>query len=128
MNLEVTLITGRTISQGEAMEIGKESESYTRAAAICEMDPVDMEKLGVKEGDIVRVSTEVGEVLLWAAKSDQAPHEGVIFIPLGPWANAITNPGTDSTGMPSFKGMRAKVEPAEGKVLDARELIKELYR
>jgi formylmethanofuran dehydrogenase subunit D len=122
------LITGRTIRQGEALEIGKDSEEYTRAAAVCEMDPLDMEKIGVREGDIVKVSTEIGEVYVWAVKSRQAPHENTIFMPLGPWANAVVKGGTDSIGMPSFKGIPARVEPApDGKVLNAIELIREIY-
>jgi|Deesub1362A_J573_1020465.scaffolds.fasta_scaffold00016_164 formylmethanofuran dehydrogenase subunit D len=129
MSLEVKLITGRTLHQGASMErLGKESEEYTKSVAVCEMDPADMEKLGVKEGDIVKVATDSGEVFLWAAKSRQAPHEGTIFIPMGPWANALVDAGTNSTGMPDFKGVKARVEPApEGKVLNAVELVREIY-
>jgi formylmethanofuran dehydrogenase subunit D len=115
--INVKLITGRTIKQGESMGDAK----FT---AVCEMDPSDMEKLGIKEGDVVRVSTNAGKVLLKAVKSAQAPHEGIAFIPLGPWANAVIDPNTDSIGMPSFKGVRATIEPAKGeKVPSDLELI-----
>jgi len=126
--IEVILITGRTISQGEALEKGKLYDAYTNATATCELDPEDMERLGITEGDTVRASTETGEVALKAVKSTQAPHEGIAFIPLGPWANAITGSGTDSTGMPSFKGLRATIEVAkDASILSARELIREVY-
>ncbi len=126
--IEVTLITARTIEQGEALEKGKLYDAYTDAVAICELDPEDMERLGVAEGDTVRASTETGEVALKAVKSTQAPHEGIAFVPLGPWANAITGSGTDSTGMPPFKGFRAKIEVAkDARVLSARDLIREIY-
>lgn len=128
MSLEVTLITGRSISQGEAMETGKKHEAYTTSAAICELDPNDMTKLGVREGDTVRVKTDSGEVVVKAVKSTQEPHPGIAFIPLGPWANAVVNPDTSSTGMPSFKGMKAVIEPAlDEKVLTAKELVRQRY-
>lgn len=126
--IELILITGRTISQGEAMEEGKLYDAYTHAAAICELDPVDMEKAGISDGDMVRLSTEVGGVILKAVKATQPPHEGIAFVPLGPWANSITGSTTDSTGMPSFRGIKVKIEVAEdARVLSARELIREVY-
>ncbi|MBI4343990.1 MAG: molybdopterin dinucleotide-binding protein [Euryarchaeota archaeon] len=128
MALDVTLITGRTIYQGEAIETGKDLELYTKAAGICEFDPSDMAKLGVNENDTVRVSTERGAVSVRAVKSRQYPHEAIVFIPMGPWANYLTGHDTNSTGMPSFKGIPAKVEAARGeKVLGARELMRTLY-
>ncbi|MEK6977653.1 MAG: molybdopterin dinucleotide binding domain-containing protein, partial [Candidatus Hydrothermarchaeota archaeon] len=91
-------------------------------------DPSDMAKLGVNENDTVRVSTERGAVSVRAVKSRQYPHEAIIFIPMGPWANYLTDHDTNSTGMPSFKGIPAKVEAARGeKVLGARELMRTLY-
>ncbi len=127
--IEFILITGRTIAQGEALEKGKLYDAYTDAAALCEFDPADMERLGVTEGETVKVSTETGEVALKAVKSTQAPHEGIAFIPLGPWANVITGSGSDSTGMPPFKGLKVKIEVAkDASILSARELIREVYR
>lgn len=127
--IEVTLITGRTISQGEAMERSKFSDEYTNATALCEFDAEDMTQLGVKEGDNVRVSSEAGSVIVKAVKTTQGPHAGIAFIPLGPWANAITGTGSDSTGMPPFKGFQVKIEGAkDAKVLSARELLAEVYR
>lgn len=127
--IEVTLITGRTIGQGEAMEKSKLSDEYTDNTAICELDPEDMARLGVDEGDNVKVSSETGDVVVKAVKATQGPHEGIAFIPLGPWANAITGTGSDSTGMPPFKGIDVKIEPVkDAKVLSARDLIAEVYR
>jgi formylmethanofuran dehydrogenase subunit D len=127
--MEVILITGRTFRQGEAIEKGKNLDSYTEAVAICELDPVDMERLGIEEKDTIKISTKTGEVLVKAVRSAQYPHKGIVFMPLGPWANAVVGFGTNSTGMPSFKGITAIIEPAKDKeVLSASELIKNLYR
>lgn len=127
--IEVNLITGRTIDQGETMEISKLSDEYTNATAICELDAEDMTQLGIKDGDNVKVSSETGSVIVKARDATQGPHKGIAFIPMGPWANAITGAGTDSTGMPSFKGFNVKIEGAkDAMVLGARELIEEVYR
>ena len=127
--LNVSLLTGRTIEQGTGREHGKLSEKYQRSVTVCEMDPDDMKRLGVKENDNVRVSTDFGSVVVRAAKSARTPHAGVIFIPYGPWASLIVNPETHGTGMPSLKGLPARVEPEskEG-VLNLSELLQKHFK
>lgn len=125
--MKVTLITGRTIKQGMVIE-SKDSEMYTESVAICELDPDDMEKLGAREEDTVRVKTETGSVYVRAVRSAQAPHKGIIFMPLGPWANMVTSAETDAVGMPSFKGIPAEISLAKDrKVLTYPELLRETY-
>ena len=127
--IEVNLITGRTIEQGATMEISKFSSEYTNATAICELDKEDMKQLGIKEGDNVKVSSDVGSVILKARDTTQGPHKGIAFIPMGPWVNSITGTGSDSTGMPPFKGIDVKIEEAKDeRIMSAKELIEEVYR
>jgi len=122
--MEFTLVTGRTVAQGEAIETGKTLDKFSQAAAIVELDPEDMFKMGVKEGDVVKVTSQHGSVAVRVVKSQNAPHQGVAFMPLGPWANVLVGGETSGTGMPSFKGIQVKIEPApEEKVLSSRELI-----
>jgi len=126
--LKFSLLTGRTIEQGTGKEYGKLSEEYQRRVAVCEMDPEDMKRLGVRENDNVRVSTDHGSVVVRAVKSARTPHPAVVFIPYGPWASLIVNPKTDGTGMPSLKGLPAEVEPAPDEmVLSLPELLKEHF-
>ena len=127
--LKVSLLTGRTIEQGTGKEHGKLSEDYWKSVAICEMDPQDMKNLGIRENSNVKITTDFGSVVVRAVKSTRAPHPKVVFIPYGPWANLIVNPRTHGTGMPSFKGLPAEIEPAtEEKVLSLPDLLKEHYR
>ena len=127
--LKVTLLTGRTIDQGTTREQGKFSEEYQRSVTICEIDPDDMQHLGVTENDNVRVSTDSGSVVVRAVKSVRAPHPAVIFIPYGPWASLIMNPETHGTGMPLLKGLPAEVEPAvEERVLSLPELLEKHFK
>jgi len=129
VKLRVTLLTGRTIEQGVGKERGKASKDYVESVSVCYMDPEDLKKLGIKEKTNILVSTDYGSIIVKALKSLRAPHPGIIFIPYGPWANALVNPETHSIGMPSFKGIPADVEPAPDKhLLSLEELLKEQFR
>jgi formylmethanofuran dehydrogenase subunit D len=126
--LQVTLITGRTIDQGVGKERGKASEEYRDSVSICHIDPGDLKRLGIKEKNNVVVSTSYGSVVVKAVKSPRAPHPGVIFMPYGLWANAIIGPETHSIGMPSLKGIPAEVKPSQDKpMLSLVDLLKEQF-
>ncbi|MGQ9468727.1 MAG: molybdopterin dinucleotide binding domain-containing protein [Nitrososphaerales archaeon] len=124
MKLKAILLTGRSLKQGMGKELSKVSDKYRESVAICEIHPKDAEDLGLKEGDSIRVTTQFGSIVVKCNPSRNIPKPGVIFIPYGPYASMIVGSGTDSTGMPTFKGIVAEVEPApEEKVLNARELL-----
>jgi len=126
--LLVTLLTGRTIEQGVGKERGKASKDYLESVSVCYVDSEDLKKLGIKEKVNVQVSTNHGSVVIEALKSPRGPHQGVIFIPYGPWANAVVDPETNSIGMPSLKGIAATVQPAPDKpVLGLEELLKKQF-
>ncbi|MEM2098126.1 MAG: molybdopterin dinucleotide binding domain-containing protein [Candidatus Bathyarchaeia archaeon] len=126
--LRVTLLTGRTIEQGVGKEQGKSSAEYFEACSIVYMDPDDMKKLGIKNNTNVLVTTPYGSVVLKAVKYTRGAMSGLVYIPYGPWANAIVNDSTTGIGMPSFKGTPAEVEPAPNKpVLTMEELFKSQF-
>lgn len=126
--LKVLLLTGRTIDQGKAKEVGKLSKEYWESVTICEMDPRDMRYLGIKENQNVKVTTDSGSVIIKAVTSARAPHPKVAFIPYGPWASMIMDTKTHGTGMPTLKGIPAEIEPAlDERVLDLTELLKEFH-
>ncbi len=123
--LNVTLLTGRTIEQGVGKEQGKSSQLYFEACSMVYMDGNDMKKLGVRNGQNVQITTSDGSVVLKAVKYPRAPTPGLVFIPYGPWANAVCSNATTSIGMPSFKGTPAEIEPAPDKaVLTIEQLFK----
>jgi len=127
--LQVTLLTGRTIEQGVGKELGKTSKEYFESVAVCYLDQEDLKRLEVKEGSNVQVSTSQGSVVLKALKSLRGPHQGVIYIPYGSWANVVVDPKTDSIGMPSMKGIPAEIEPAPNvPVLSLSDLLKQQFR
>lgn len=125
--INVNLISGRSIQQGVAIEGGKEKPAYRTAAGIIELDPSDLKKLGAWKNTNVKVTSDYGSVIVKAIETTQGPHPGLGFIPMGPWANAIINPDTYSTGMPTFKGVPVKVEAAINEpVLLGIELVQKL--
>jgi len=127
--ITLNLISGRTIQQGVAMEGGKEKDLYRRACGIIELDPSDLKKLGVWRNTNVRVTSPYGSVVVKAIETTQGPHPGLGWIPMGPWANAIVNPNTYSTGMPTFKGTPVEVEVAmDAPVLLGIELVQKACR
>ncbi|RLG73849.1 MAG: formylmethanofuran dehydrogenase subunit B [Thermoprotei archaeon] len=106
-SLNLILVTGRTILQGTKVE-EKLSKHYEEYVAVARLNPKDMAKLGVKSRDTVKVMGPGGEVVVKAQVGAEVP-EGVIFIPMGPWAECVVEPRTDSTGMPGFKSIPVKV-------------------
>jgi formylmethanofuran dehydrogenase subunit D len=126
VGVEALLTSGRTLKQGRAMELGKLGPEYLKEVAYCEMDTVTLESLGLEEGDPVRVETKYGSVIV-SSKIDRRAEPGVVFIPCGPYANAIIGSETEGTGMPEFKGITAQLFAAKGKkVLDVEKLLKQM--
>lgn len=123
VGVEALLTSGRTLKQGRAMELGKLGPEYLKEVSICEMDKVTLETLGLNEGDPVRVETIHGSVVV-TSKLDRRSEPGVVFIPCGPFANAITGSDTEGTGMPNFKSIKAHLFAAKGKhILSVKELL-----
>jgi formylmethanofuran dehydrogenase subunit D len=111
--MKVILVTGRTIEQGVAKEHGKASDDYFQSVAAAYVDRDDLQHLNIQEKSNVRVSTTFGSVVVKAHTSMRGAHAGIVFIPYGPWANAVVDPGTDSNGTPSLKGIPAEIKSAK---------------
>ena len=87
--------------------------------------PEDAEKLGLKEGDRVKVTTDYGSVTV-AWVQEKGLDQGLVFFPYGPWANQVYSSTTGSTGMPVMKGIPATITPTEDKVLSIEEIVEKL--
>ncbi|HLH89055.1 MAG TPA: formate dehydrogenase subunit alpha [Xanthobacteraceae bacterium] len=83
-------------------------------SAVASLSRGTFAKLGIAPGDMVRVSTRRGTVVLTARQDDGVP-DGVVFIPFAyveAAANLLTNPKLDPFGkIPEFKFCAARVEP-----------------
>lgn len=127
--IDVMLNTGTDIYQGACKKRGSTlKDEYRKVAGIAYMDPKDMAKLDVANWDSVLVKTDWGEVVVYAAHSRDAPHEGMIFIPKGPWANVVVSPETYCCNDPTYKGIDATVEKSDKEVLLMADLMRYVYR
>ena len=85
-------------------------------AAFCAMHPRELERLGLRPGDFVRVSTRRGSVEC-TVRADRAVPEGVVFMPFAyheAAANLLTNPQLDPWGkIPEFKFCACRIERVE---------------
>ncbi|AKB58245.1 molybdopterin dinucleotide binding domain-containing protein [Methanosarcina barkeri] len=122
MKIKANLISGRTAKQGANLE-AKTYKSYFEACSYCELNSVDLDKLGAYEGNSLKVTSEFGEVVVFAKANDGNP-KGLAFIPMGPWANTVLNPDTHGCGMPGLKGVPAEIEITDEKPLDMKSLMK----
>jgi len=122
--LKAIMISGRTLGQGASLE-AKMSPEFFNATSTCAISESDYNALGISGDENVLVRTEFGEVVLSARKDDGLP-PGVIFIPMGPWANAVVGQNTGGCGCPLFKGTEAEVEPTKTRVKDVCELFADL--
>ena len=119
--MKAILNTGSTLKQGMASKGGKKlSQEYMDATAVCFINPRDFEGLGNPEK--VLVKTHAGKITVYA-REDESLLEKNIFMPRGPWANAVISDETNSTGSPAYKGMDAEVSVSMGRVLKIFDLL-----
>lgn len=106
------LIPGRTSDQGCGISEGKFQEKYQREINTLMVAVGDMSRLGLAEGDRVRLTSDEGqsvEVAISAAKKDELPN-GMLFIAYGDISSRLMGGDTHGSGMPTSKGMDVLLE------------------
>lgn len=105
------LIPGRTSRQGTSLNEGKYSAEYQEEINTVLACSADMVRLGLKDGDRVRIWNDVGEVCVpcKAAKGDEIP-PGLLFIAYGDQSCRLMGADTHCSGMPDSKGMDVQLE------------------
>jgi len=121
VSVKAIMISGRTLGQGAACE-AKMSPDYFREASSCSLSQADLRGLGISPGENLEVTSEHGSVIL-APQEDQGLDPGIIFIPMGPWANCLVGPDTSGCGTPQYKGVHVEVKVTTFPVLAIRELF-----
>ncbi len=109
------LMTGRQLEHWHTGAISRRAVvlDALQPEATVSLNPRDMQALGAKGGDQVRVTTRRGSIELLVREDGGVPH-GALFIPFAyveAAANILTNPALDPFGkIPEFKFCAAKVE------------------
>jgi Formylmethanofuran dehydrogenase subunit D len=107
----MTLIAGRSSKQGTSLNAGKLKREYLEVTSTVEMNLDDMARLGLKEGDEVRLRTCEGETVVRCKgrKAVDLPR-GVLFLPYGPPSSQLMDGDTAASGMPISKTFEVEVE------------------
>ena len=111
MSNKMMLIPGRSSKQGTSLTQGKLKEEYQKVTSTLEMNKDDMDKMGLIDGDKVKLSNEVGETIVSClGKKPEDLSEGMLFIPYGPPSSQLMTSDTAGSGMPLSKHMMVDVE------------------
>ena len=114
MTETMILIAGRTSKQGSSLNAGKLKDESQEVTTTGEMNQEDMARLGLKDGDRVRLTTEAGETVIRCKgrKPEDLP-AGMIFLPYGPPSSQLMTGDTALSGMPLSKNIEVQVEPLD---------------
>ena len=109
------LTTGRQLFQYHTGSMTRRVVELNKVApeAYVEINPKDVKRLGIRNGDMLKVSSRRGSINVKALASER-PSEGVVFIPFHykeAAANILTNPELDPIcKIPELKVCAVKVE------------------
>ena len=78
------------------------------------MNPQDMQRLALTEGDRVRMWNKVGEVVVPVRSGKDELPPGVLFISYGDNSCRLMGGETHGTGMPDSKGIDVLIEKQVG--------------
>jgi formate dehydrogenase major subunit len=87
--------------------------------ANCSLHPKTLRRMGVSAGEMIRLSTRRGTVIVMA-RADRAVAEDNVFLPFAyveAAANLLTNSALDPVGkIPEFKFSAVRVEKVQGSI------------
>ena len=110
MAMTMMLIPGRSSKQGTSLNAGKLKEEYLTVTSTVEMNENDMKHLKLQKGDKVRLTSEVGNIVVTCKpkKAEDLP-AGLLFIPYGPPSSELMGSDTAGSGMPLSKQIEVQV-------------------
>jgi formylmethanofuran dehydrogenase subunit D len=106
------LIPGRSSRQGVTLNEGKYTDGYLDETSTLRMHPDDMRRLGIVQGDEVRMWNDVGEVVVPCIDAKDECPEGLVFICYGDKSSQLMSGETHGTGMPDSKALDVFIHPA----------------
>lgn len=112
----MVLITGRQLEHWHTGSMTRRASvlDAIESQPVASMHPADMQRLGLKPGDVVTVESRRGKIALYARADDGVPTNGV-FIPFCYYeaaANTLTNPALDPFGkIPELKYCAVRIVP-----------------
>ena len=86
---EILITTYRDIFQVEALERDRFGEDYKKLSAVITMSKNDLQKMGFKSGDRVKLYNNYGSIVVEVKESKNNEPGGLAFMINSPWANSL---------------------------------------
>lgn len=120
---DIRITTYRDIFQAEALERDRFGEEYKKLSAAIILSRNDMQKMGLKSGDRVKISNNYGSVVVEAKESKKEEPGGLAFMVNSPWSNSLVAGETQGKGIPDFKLITARISLSNDKITTLETLI-----
>ena len=120
---EILITTYRDIFQVEALEGDRFGDNYKKLSAVISMSKNDMQKMGLKSGDHVKLSNNYGSVIVEVKESKKNEPGGLAFMINSPWSNSLISGETDGKGIPEFKHIIAKISLSKEEITAITDFI-----
>ena len=120
---DILITTYRDIFQVEALERDRFGEDYKKLSAVITISKNDLQKMGFKSGDRVKLSNNYGSVVVEVKESKKNEPGGLAFMVNSPWSNSLISGETDGKGIPEFKHITAKILLSKEEIISVTDLI-----
>jgi formylmethanofuran dehydrogenase subunit D len=120
---EIRITTYRDIFHAEAFERDRFGEEYKKLSAAIILSRNDIQKMGLKAGDRVKISNNYGSVVVEAKESKKDEPGGLAFMVNSPWSNSLVAGETEGKGIPDFKLITARISLSNDEITSLETLI-----
>jgi len=120
---EIKITTYRDIFQAEARERDRFGEEYKNLSAVISISKIDLQKMGLKSKDRVKISNSYGSIIVEAKESKKDEPGGLAFMVNSPWSNSLVSGDTQGKGIPEFKKIIANISLSKEEITTLDKLI-----
>ncbi len=120
---DIRITTYRDIFQVEALEQDRFGEEYKKLSAAVMMGKSDMEKMGFKAGDRVKLTNNNGSIVVEVRATRRDEPGGIAFMMNSPWSNLLVSSDAGDNGIPEFKNIIARISLTKEDITSLEKLI-----
>ncbi|SNQ61391.1 molybdopterin dinucleotide binding domain-containing protein [Candidatus Methanoperedens nitratireducens] len=120
---DIRITTYRDIFQVEALEQDRFGEEYKKLSAAVMMGKSDMEKMGFKAGDRVRLTNNNGSIVVEVRATRRDEPGGIAFMVNSPWSNLLVSSDAGDNGIPEFKNIIARISLTKEEITPLEKLM-----
>ena len=121
---DIKITTYRDIFQAEEADRDRFGEEYKKLSAVIYMSKIDMQKMGIKSQDRVKISNNFGSLVVQTKESKRDEPGGLAFMVNSPWSNSLVSGETGGKGIPEFKNIDARISLSKEEITTLEKLMK----